>query len=72
MSEMSYHLILIDTSKFLIFTFADWEKLRLMEVTFVLPDAHASSTTNKISEIKNEWQKLMVILRKRKEAEHHM
>lgn len=56
-SEMSYHLILIGISKFLIFTFVDWEKLRLMEVTSVLPDARAISARNKISEIKHEGQR---------------
>ena len=71
-SEMSYHLTLIDIPKFLIFTLTDWEKLRLMEVTSVLLDARAISTTNKISEIKHEWQRLMMILRHRKEGERHM
>lgn len=70
-SEMSYLPILTGISKFLIFTFVDWEKRRLVEVPFVLPDARAISPRNNISEIKHEWQRLMMILRQ-KEAEHHM
>ena len=72
MSEMSCHLILVDISELSTFTFVDWETLRLMEVTFVLPSVHAISTTNTVSEIKCEWQRLMMILRNGKEADHHM
>lgn len=57
-SGMSYHLILIDISKLLIFIFVHWKKLRLMEVVFLSrSDAYAISTTNKVSEIKYEWQR---------------
>lgn len=71
-SGISYYLMLIDISKSLIFTLVNWEKTEAHgSYNLSCSDALAISTTNKFSEMKCEWQRLMMFLKNR-EAEHHM
>ena len=68
----SYYLMLTDISKSLIFTLVNCQKTEAHGgYNLSCSDALAISPTNKVSEMKCEWQRLMMFLKNR-EVEHHM